>query len=151
LASIAHQVVLGLHAGRRMEGASGSMATFRTWRVFEMEAHHGTDAVAARLCDLIKTGEAGVTFEIDEARVPSPVQAQVVISTCHRAKGMEWPAVQIREDFKCIDKLNKCYNRATRRSERVAEPVPEEWNILYVAVTRAMNRVALPEDMGLPE
>ncbi len=116
-----------------------------------MEAQHGTDAVVTRLCDLIKKGEAGVIFEIDGARVQTPEQAHVVISTCHRAKGMEWPAVQIWDDFKSIDKLNKRYNSAARKSQRAAELVLEEWNILYVAVTRAINRVALPENMDHPE
>lgn len=145
------RAALDLHAGRRMEGASGSMATFRTWREFEMEAQHGTDAVVTRLCDLIKKGEAGVIFEIDGARVQAPEQAQVVVSTCHRAKGMEWPAVRIWDDFKSINKLNARYNRAARKSQRAAELVLEEWNILYVAVTRAINRVVLPEDMDLPD
>ncbi|WP_419738643.1 UvrD-helicase domain-containing protein [Ruegeria sp.] len=145
------RAALALQAGRRMEGVSGSMASFWTWSEFVMEARHGTDAVVTRLCEMIQKGEAEVVFEIDGARVRTAAEAQVVILTCHRAKGMEWPAVQLWDDFGRIDKLNKRYNGAARKSQRAAELVLEEWNILYVAVTRAVNRVALPEDMELPE
>ena len=145
------RAALDLYAGRRMDGVSGSMATFQIWREFVMEAQHGTDAMVTRLCDLIQKGEAEVIFEIDGARVRTAADAQVVISTCHRAKGMEWPAVQVWDDFKPIEKLSKRYKSAARKSERAAELVLEEWNILYVAVTRAITRVVLPEDMDLPE
>ena len=145
------RAAMALYAGSRMEGVSGSMATFQTWREFEMEAKHGTDAVVARLFELIKKGEAEVIFKIDRARVLHVADAQVVISTCHRAKGMEWPAVRVWDDFKSVKKLNGRYNRAARKSDRAAELALEEWNILYVAVTRAITRVVLPKDMDLPE
>lgn len=53
------------------------------------------------------------------------LQADVTITTAHKAKGLEWPVVRLGNDFKA--------------PEEQVNPSLEETNILYVAATRALD------------
>jgi len=58
-------------------------------------------------------------------------KANVTISTVHRAKGREWQAVQLADDFV--------------KSDGKKQVSDEELRILYVAMTRAKTALELPE------
>lgn len=53
-------------------------------------------------------------------------QADLILSTAHKAKGREWASVRLENDF--FHPKSKRYS-------------PEETNLLYVAVTRAKNKL----------
>jgi superfamily I DNA/RNA helicase len=53
-------------------------------------------------------------------------EADLIVSTIHKAKGREWDNVVIEDDFKLSEKTSD-----------------EEWNLLYVAITRAQKTVCL--------
>lgn len=50
--------------------------------------------------------------------------ADIIISTTHRAKGMEWDNVVVEDDFKLSEKTSDA-----------------DWNLLYVAATRAQKNL----------
>jgi len=64
-------------------------------------------------------------LNILESTTEDPVEADVTITTAHKAKGLEWPIVRLANDFKI----------ATEDSM----PSQEETNILYVAASRALH------------
>ena len=72
--------------------------------------------------------------QIKSVMVDSPAQANTVVLTAHAAKGLEFEQVDIAGDFADalldVDPMQKA----------------EELNILYVAVTRAMQRLGGPND-----
>ncbi len=59
-------------------------------------------------------------------------QAQVTVSTAHNAKGLEWENVALSDDFPDIFAMSD-----------KPEIRDDEINLLYVAVTRAMHRLAI--------
>jgi hypothetical protein len=61
-------------------------------------------------------------------------QADVTISTAHKAKGLEWDTVQIGDDFRGP--------RAPEGSDVEEAPGDDESMLAYVAVTRAVRRLA---------
>lgn len=65
--------------------------------------------------------------------VADELEASVTLSTAHRAKGLEWDAVQLAEDFS-FEPFNPNNSR---------EAWEDEMNLLYVACTRAMQVLAL--------
>jgi superfamily I DNA/RNA helicase len=72
--------------------------------------------------------------------------AEMIFSTVHRAKGMEYDAVQLVEDFVTEAKLEKLKADA----ESAKEPLNltkwnEEINLLYVAITRTKGLLRIPE------
>jgi len=81
-------------------------------------------------------------LNILESTIEDADNADVTITTAHKAKGLEWPIVRLADDFKC--------------STDDSIPTSEETNILYVAASRALQHLDLstcqacsPNSMGL--
>lgn len=74
-------------------------------------------------------------------------EAEVIFSTVHRSKGMEYDAVKLAHDF--IDK-EKIQFLKDEYEGQLDHTIIEEINLLYVAITRAKNRIHIPENY-LPE
>ena len=78
-------------------------------------------------------------------------KAEMIFSTVHRAKGMEYDVVYLVDDFITEEKLQKA--KAAFRDKK--EPLNivklnEEINLLYVAVTRTKNSLHIPEAVVKP-
>lgn len=69
------------------------------------------------------------------------LQAGLIFSTVHRSKGLEYDSVELTEDFLTHEKFLKTISDA--ETHKVAR-LTEEINLLYVAMTRAKNRLWLP-------
>eukprot|EP00977_Amphora_coffeiformis_P002697 scaffold516_cov175-Amphora_coffeaeformis.AAC.36 len=87
-------------------------------------------------------------------------EADISVSTCHSAKGMEWPRVQVCDDFVDL----RCYEEITQSSRNfngVSAITPtkvlartewrfksqawsDELNLLYVPCTRAKSQLSVP-------
>uniref|UniRef100_A0A8D0G9I0 F-box DNA helicase 1 n=1 Tax=Sphenodon punctatus TaxID=8508 RepID=A0A8D0G9I0_SPHPU len=66
-----------------------------------------------------------------------------VLSTVHKAKGLEFDTVQIGDDF---PKIPAARHNLPRLPDFSLEMIPEDdWNLLYVAVTRAKRRLVIPK------
>jgi hypothetical protein len=70
-------------------------------------------------------------------------KAEIIFSTVHRSKGMEYDTVQLVNDFITEDKLYKNLNG----EEGILSKLNEEINLLYVAVTRTKNSIYIPEQL----
>ncbi|GLR17061.1 UvrD-helicase domain-containing protein [Portibacter lacus] len=73
-------------------------------------------------------------------------KADLIFSTVHRSKGMEYDTVEIVNDFLSEERLEKLIE------EKEADPdkLKEEINLLYVAITRTKNKLYIPETL-VPE
>jgi len=76
-------------------------------------------------------------------------QAEMIFSTVHRCKGMEYDAVQLVNDFITEEKLIKIQKEKKGNVVNTVK-LHEEINLLYVALTRAKSCIYLPEAL-LPE
>jgi superfamily I DNA/RNA helicase len=91
----------------------------------------------------------------------SPEQADIILTTCHSAKGMEWDNVQVCEDFVelcCFAKkvgssapLSQCQEEPSPKNRRLSDSWQfgfESWgddlNLAYVACTRAKRTLSIP-------
>ncbi len=75
--------------------------------------------------------------------------AEMIFSTVHRAKGMEYDVVYLVDDFITEEKLNKQISAQKGNGEPFnTAKLTEEINLLYVAVTRAKYTLYLPEAMA---
>jgi superfamily I DNA/RNA helicase len=73
-------------------------------------------------------------------------KAEMIFSTVHRCKGMEYDSVQIVNDFITEEKLEKLADN--KKKEKLnKERLNEEINLLYVAVTRSKNSLYIPETL----
>uniref|UniRef100_UPI004048EDBF UvrD-helicase domain-containing protein n=1 Tax=Flavobacterium sp. TaxID=239 RepID=UPI004048EDBF len=70
-------------------------------------------------------------------------KAEIIFSTVHRCKGMEYDAVQLVNDFITVEKLEKL-KEDKKLQEINATKLNEEINLLYVAITRTKKSLHIP-------
>jgi superfamily I DNA/RNA helicase len=68
-------------------------------------------------------------------------KAEMIFSTVHRCKGMEYDEVFLADDFITEERLEK---QKDKKDKNIAK-LNEEINLLYVAVTRTKNILHVPE------
>lgn len=73
-------------------------------------------------------------------------KAEMIFSTVHRCKGMEYDAIQIVNDFITEEKIEKI-NTDNKKEELIISKLNEEINLLYVAITRTRNSIHIPETL----
>ena len=73
-------------------------------------------------------------------------KADMIFSTVHRCKGMEYDSIHIVNDFISEKKLEKLKKEDKKKNINIAK-LNEEINLLYVAVTRAKNTLYIPEEL----
>lgn len=102
------------------------LACFRSWG--EVQDYVDSDPQGSELALMVRLidtyGSETIIAALD--RMIPERDAQLVVSTAHKAKGREWGRVRLASDFSVPDD---------------GEPSAQEWRLLYVAVTRA--RLAL--------
>jgi hypothetical protein len=83
-------------------------------------------------------------------------KAEIIFSTVHRCKGMEYDSVQLVEDFITEEKIKKVKEDDEKeKAKKGDEPkkevnkakLNEEINLLYVAITRTKNNLHIPEKL----
>ena len=107
--------------------------------MFEIVERYGN-----KLPDILKTlKEKHVKDEDKET-------ADIIFSTVHKCKGMEYSEVQLVDDFINDDKIDKLINDNDKKRKLNAKEIKklnEEINLLYVAVTRCQDKLYVPLNM----
>jgi len=77
-------------------------------------------------------------------------EADMIFSTVHRCKGMEYDEVTLLNDFMNEEKLKKQIAQwgADKMTEQDKNRLAEEINILYVAATRAKTKLKIPPEIN---
>ncbi len=73
-------------------------------------------------------------------------KAEVVFSTVHRCKGMEYDTVHLVNDFITETKIERL-THDIEKTEKQMSKLNEEINLLYVAITRTKNTLHIPEQL----
>ena len=136
LARAAHD----LKNGRR--ATHPELMLFASWGEVQDYAEHDRDGRdLLPLVDVID--EHGVDVVLDViSRLTQEATAEVTVSTVHKAKGREWSAVRLADDFELVEPLDP------DNLDNCGEPAPgtidlDEARLAYVAVTRAQHRLDL--------
>lgn len=70
--------------------------------------------------------------------------AEIIFSTVHRCKGMEYDSVEIVDDFISQEKL-EWVTTGDKSDDLKYAKLNEEINLLYVGITRTKNNIYIPE------
>jgi F-box protein, helicase, 18 len=73
-------------------------------------------------------------------------KAELVFSTVHRCKGMEYDSVHLVKDFITEDKVQRQAHELDNDEKKINK-LNEEINLLYVAITRTKNTLHIPEEL----
>ena len=69
--------------------------------------------------------------------------AQVLLTTAHKSKGLEWPNVHLMGDFQPLMDKGDLVDPKTLE--------PDEFNLVYVAMTRTISRLRFDKESTMPE
>jgi superfamily I DNA/RNA helicase len=121
----------------RIKDASISrFQSFEDFRAYGAEAGDAEVKALVKTVELYRTQVPKVYNAIRAADTPAQDRADVTLTTAHKAKGLEWEQVEVLPDF--FDPMDP---------PPEADLDPEEVNLLYVAVTRAIRAVQLPPSL----
>lgn len=126
-----------LHNGRQ---GRGLFSPFNTWEEAIAEAEAGDRAID-RLVKIVEDGRTKDVENVVNKSMKREEDAELTIMTAHRSKGREFPYVKLGDDWKTIPEMKKRWQKTREKSAREETLALEDFNVLYVAVTRAESKV----------
>lgn len=112
------------------------LVEFKTYSSYKHASENSGDAEMVRAVKMIDSYGKRLPSLIQKMRtmeVKSEGDADLIIGTIHRSKGLEFPRVRVSDDFRDILDPTKNYTN---------EVIADELNLLYVACTRAIFELA---------
>lgn len=143
--------VLHLYNGKRQYVRDSLLQAMGSMKDLEDYIEKTEDAQLGMMVEIVKQYENDIPDLLQTIRdkhVPreEKEQAEVVFSTVHRCKGMEYDVVELAPDFLNEKKLKQLVEEDTNNGTDRAR-LNEEINLLYVAITRAKNHLKLVEHL----
>jgi superfamily I DNA/RNA helicase len=142
--------IIYLQRGAKDKVRDGLIASFGDIYEFEEYVEETDDAQLKSMLEMVKKYGPELPTLINRIKQnhtqdQDKAKADMVFSTVHRCKGMEYDEVTLANDFFTEDKLRREFAiNPLRKNELV-----EEVNLLYVAATRAKKRLNLPVELRL--
>ncbi len=130
------QSLHALHEGQPSHHAE--LAAFRTWRELEEADEAGVLGTLHPLVHWVDTHATTLPATLASLRASvanRPNDGDVVLTTVHKAKGLQWPTVQLGSDFLPF------MQRDQKQPMAPAALETEEVHCFYVAVTRAESHL----------
>lgn len=145
--------VLNLHNGKSDKIKDKVIGSMKGIKELEEYIEKTEDNSLRSIVDVIKEYGNDLPWlikDLKENHVSSKPDADMVFSTIHRCKGMEYDEVILLNDFITEEKLLKNIEDLGRGhlKEKDKDVLAEEVNILYVAITRARNRLIIPPELN---
>ncbi len=142
--------VLNLYNGKKERIRDPLIASMQT--IDDLEEYIGKteDVQLGMMLDIVKEYENEIPALIKSLKSKhvgdeEKATAEVIFSTVHRAKGMEYDSVQLADDFVSEAKLERAkFDNAQKEPANLAKWM-EEINLLYVAITRTRSQLIIPE------
>lgn len=134
-----------LQEGVKPKG-KGIFAIYDSWDEAVAEAEAG-DRALERIIKIVEDGRSEEVIGVINASSQNEKQAEITIMTAHRSKGREFPFVMLGNDWRTVDEMKKRWKKAKQKSERETVLALEEFNALYVAVTRARKKIHRAEEL----
>ncbi|MFT3932122.1 MAG: 3'-5' exonuclease [Chitinophagaceae bacterium] len=145
--------VLNLHNSKKDKIKDRLIAEMKDMKDLEDYIEKTEDASLRMIVEVVKEfGNKLPTLisELKNNHVSNKLEADMIFSTVHRCKGMEYDEVTLLNDFISLGKLRK--QIAQLGGEKLKEGdlnrLSEEINILYVAATRAKSILKIPAEIN---
>lgn len=115
------------------------LAEHQSFSSYQKMAEDTKDVEMTRTVSLIEKHGTSIPSKVAALRrneVKAENQADLTVSTAHRSKGLEWDHVELANDFPDLLDTTKDWDD---------DIVGDELNLLYVACTRAMKVLKVPD------
>jgi len=145
--------VLHLYNGRIGSIKDKLIAEMKSMKELEEYIEKTEDTSLSVIVEAVKQFGNQLPTSINELKnhhAASKEEADLIFSTVHRCKGMEYDEVTLLNDFMTEEKLKRSIeqNSGEKINEQNKNRLAEEINILYVAATRARNKLIIPAEIN---
>lgn len=127
--------------GRMHEVTDPVLRSFRSWSEAQGYADDAKDpevGILVKLVEEFRDETPELVNDLKRNEVKDAAAASVILTTAHKAKGLDWDYVQICDDFEFLEDIE------AKLAEDPYAPIDDqEINLLYVAITRAKKAVQL--------
>jgi F-box protein 18 (helicase) len=133
-----------LYMNKRDQIRDPFMRHFSSWAEMQAYAEEAKDPETRVLTEVIeeyRKETPNLVAAIRENEVKVQAQAEVVLSTSHGAKGLDFDFVELADDFKILKETEE-----DLANDPYAPINEQEINLLYVAVTRAKKMLQLDKE-----
>ncbi|MEO8853016.1 MAG: UvrD-helicase domain-containing protein [Ginsengibacter sp.] len=143
--------VLNLYNGNRTRIKDKLIQSMKNMYELEDYTKKTEDAQLSMMVEIVKeygNKIPGIIKSIKENHIDNDDKenAEMIFSTVHRCKGMEYDSVQLVNDFVTEEKLNNLKKESKEKELNISK-LNEEINLLYVAITRTKNTIYIPETL----
>ena len=130
-----------LYLGKNKNVKDTYLKTFNTFNDYEATANFSNDREMNYNIKIIKkySGDLNNIFKEIKENIRSMNDAEIILSTVHKSKGLEFKQVILSNDFQQLLTKDK-----DGINVRISE---EEVNMIYVGVTRAIERLQLNKNI----
>ncbi|MEP2668804.1 MAG: UvrD-helicase domain-containing protein [Cyclobacteriaceae bacterium] len=139
--------VYHLYKGERSAIVNTMLKSIQTFDRAKEYALQTSDYSLQMLCSMIETYKDELPRLINELKKrvgrTKKEESNLIFTTAHKAKGMEYDEVYICDDFMTIKNMESAANEARTGIARIRE----ELNLIYVSLTRSKGVAAFPEDL----
>lgn len=145
--------VLNLYNGKTDKIKDKLIASMKTLKELEDYIEKTEDNSLAMIVEVVKEFGNKLPALINELKTnhtTTKEEADMIFSTVHRCKGMEYDEVTLLNDFINPEKLKKYISQfgGDKITDADKNRLAEEINILYVAATRAKNKLKIPAEIN---
>jgi F-box protein, helicase, 18 len=145
--------VLNLYNGKPEKIKDRLIAGMKSMKDLEDYIEKTEDNSLKMIVDVVKEFGNRLPTLINELKTNHTTvkeEADMIFSTVHRCKGMEYDEVTLLNDFINEEKLKKYIAQygGDKMTEQDANRLAEEINILYVAATRAKSKLRIPAEIN---
>lgn len=143
--------VLNLYNGRKLRIKDKLIQSMKNMYELEEYIKKTEDVQLGMMVEIVKeygNEIPGIIKSIKDKHVENDEKenAEMIFSTVHRCKGMEYDSIQLVNDFITEEKLEKIKTESKEKEVNVSK-LHEEINLLYVAITRTKNAIHIPETL----
>lgn len=120
------------------------VASFSDWSEMKAYGEALDDREVKSLVRIVEEFQGQIPTLVQQIRaaaISTPTGNEIMLSTAHKAKGLEWRSVILADDF--VELIEKPDEKG-----ELIKPDAEEVNILYVGVTRATEAIQLPSSVS---
>lgn len=145
--------ILNLHSGKKSQVKDKLIAEMKSMQELEDYIEKTEDHSMGLMVEIVKqygNQLPALISDLKSKHTAMREEAEMVFSTVHRCKGMEYDSVTLLNDFISEDKLQKAVVQESATPDKALAygRLAEEVNLLYVAATRAKSRLAMPPEIN---
>jgi len=139
--------IVSLKDGKKGNMKNAFMKNFDSFKEFQEYAKRSGEndlKIMIKLVDSYGPKLHSIIKQLESVQSDSKDKADVIFSTVHKAKGLEYDRVTLLNDFRDMEMLNKTFDSLSSLEKQDYDnvlPILEEVNMLYVAATRTKNEL----------